>query len=307
MTLLDFFRLIRKYLPLIIVVPVLCVLACLGYLAIGNSDGAKYTAQSRIIVSTHVQEVGGLAQVQGRAYSEENEAIKVTSYVDSGIKTVVIIVDAPREDLSVEIANAIADDVLEEAFEFVPKNYEDPFNARVEKAEKAKDAGSSGHKKLILIVFLAGLFIAICIVIVIDTLKRPVKSVEGIQRAIELPVLEKLPVTDSGERLLANIRFASKKDDLKTVCLIPVGNGSAIEQAADALRAAASAENLETQIDIQCFDSLANGMKAAYEARTADATLLVAVQWDDSLTALESAAAELRLANANLVGVVFAQ
>ena len=48
-------------------------------------------------------------------------------------------------------------------------------------------------------------------------------------------------------------------------------------------------------------------MSAAYQAQDADATVLTVNQWTDSLKTLESAVAELRLADTNLVGIVFAK
>ena len=307
MTLIDLCRLIRKYIALIIALPVVFVLICAGYIAISHSNDKTYIAESRIVVSTHVQEVAGLAQAQGRAYTNEDENVKIIVNVDGGIKTVTISVVTNDEDLSIELANDVAANVLDEALKFVPDNVEDPFNARMEKAESAQEASSRRAMKLILVALLAGLLLAVCVVIVIDAVKRPVKSIEGIQSAIGLPVLEKLPIVDGGERLLANIRFASKKDELKTVCLVPVSQDATAEYVEEMLSTAADLDGFHEELDVKCCKSLMSGMKTVYEARDADATLLIVSQWLDSLPALESTAAELRLADVNLVGAVFEQ
>jgi len=46
-------------------------------------------------------------------------------------------------------------------------------------------------------------------------------------------------------------------------------------------------------------------MSAAYEARGADAVIIAGRQWEDNLSALKTTAAELKLAEANLIGLVF--
>jgi len=320
-TLLDLCRLLKRYLWLVIALPLVCALGCFVFFGATGGSNAKYTAASRIVVSTHVQDVAGLAAGEVRAVMADagkNGGIEAKSAVDGNTKTVTITVTGTDEDAVLKIANESAVKVCEEAIAFVPDNIDDPFNARVEKASEATAAkADSGMFKYIIVALLAGLFVAICIVVIIDMVKRPVKSVEGVQDAVELPVLEILPMKDKGERLLANVRFASKKDELKSVCVIPVGEGDSDEATVAALVAAAKAEGLDARADaepvaeadltvIHC-ESLSQGMKAAYVARKADAAILVARQWADSLKALESAVAELKLADTNLVGVVFAK
>ena len=283
------------------------MLVCLGYFSLIHFDETTYSAQSRIVVSTHVQEVGGLAQAQGRAFTNEDENIKVTAAVDGNTKTVTITAVTADESVSMELANEVVELTIDEAFDFVPENYEDPFNARIEQASDVKEAASSNNAlKYSIVAAFAGLFLAICIVVVIDLIRRPVKSIEGIQGAVELPVIEKLPILDGGERLLANIRFASNSNSVKTICIIPVSLEKDAEIVAQAIEDAACAETQNADLIVLRQKSLSSSMKAAYESRDADATVLVATQWKDSMAELESAVAELQLAKANLVGIVFA-
>ena len=153
------------------------------------------------------------------------------------------------------------------------------------------------------------MFLGICIVVIIDMVRRPVKSIEGMQDLTELPVLEKLPAKD-GNRLLANIRFAAKKDDLQTVCVVPLGEGTLVQDVCAMLKAAMDAEkgagdSGDTFEAVAC-EPLSANMDAAYRSRKADAVIVAGRQWSDSLTALESTVAELKLADVNLVGIVFA-
>ena len=58
-------------------------------------------------------------------------------------------------------------------------------------------------------------------------------------------------------------------------------------------------------VAIPC-ESFSKGMAGAYVAREADAVVIAVRQWSDSIPMLQSAVAELQLAQANLVGMVFA-
>ena len=282
------------------------MLVCLGAYAVVFSNSATYNAQSRIVASTHVQDVGGLAAAHARAYSDEDEGVEVKSAVDANTKTVTITVTSANEEASIELANSIAQNVLDESLRFVPDNAEDPFNARVELADEAVDAESMSILKCLLIAIALGLFVVACYVLIFNWTKRPIISIESVMGITGLPVLETLPVADGGERLLANIRFASKNDDVQSISLIPVGENADAVKAAEALEEAAQKDSVD-KLDILCRDSLSKSMVAAYESRKDDATVLVATQWNDSLPALEAASAELKLAGANLIGTIFAK
>ena len=341
MTLLDLFRLLRRYLALVIALPLLALAVCgvVLYVMSSQEDATPTQMQSRIIVNSQVQPVAGIAASEGRQAVINDENLKVEAKADTATMTVTITVSNADKGGAVDlpyyaqVANSIADKAVATA-EYM---YEDNtmkenatvFKAQVEYANpdaatQATTAKSGGKLKYLLVALLGGLFVAICIVVIIDMVKRPVKSIEGVQDAVELPVLEKLPVSDDGERLLANVRFASKKERLGSVCVVPVKHAVLAEQASDALATAAEKEGLkvnrltlEKRLDqapvledgglsvIRCV-SLIQGMSAAYAGQHSDAVLLTVSQWSDSMKELESAVAEFKLADTNLVGIVFA-
>lgn len=318
MTLLDLCRLLKRYVALVVAIPLVCALGCFAYLSMAKPNEATYTATSRIVVSTHLQDANGLTNSVARTVMATNKGTTVKASIDSNTKTVSIVVTSSDRQQAIDVANEVAENASLQCMEFIPANAEDPFNARVEAANNATVSSNTWEKiKIVFFAMLAGLFIAIVLVVVIDMIKHPVKSVEGAQSAVELPVLEVMPIKDDGERLLANVRFASKEDNLRSICVIPVGSGSAAADVADALFCAAKNEGLDVRFDsaplanadltvIPC-ESLSQGMKAAYVARKTDSAVLVVRQWADSMRDLESAVAELKLAEVRLVGIVFAK
>lgn len=60
-------------------------------------------------------------------------------------------------------------------------------------------------------------------------------------------------------------------------------------------------------IEIQSCQSLASGMSGMYTAKAADAVVVSARQWTDSLRDLEDTLQELSLAQANVAGLVLVQ
>ena len=327
MTLMDLFRLIRKYWIIVVVVTLVCGGAAGVYVKVSKSAG--HSATAAVVGNSQATGLMGFAGAEGRALIGADSGYTVETKTETGTNTVNITVTGPNEDECIALANGIASRTCDRAVQAY-KNFENPFSGTVEKAEKADKVKSGGGKKYLLVGILAGLFLGICIVVIIDLVRRPVKSVEGMQDLVELPVLEKLPA-ESGERLLANIRFASKKDDLARVCVVPlgdraladevaalldaamvaeVGQGPAVNTSSDDGRGSAFAvaeEAVRDRFVVQACDSLSVGMNAAYDARGADAVIVAGRQWADSLTALESTVAELQLAGANVVGLVFAE
>lgn len=319
MTLLDLCRLIRRYWWLVVALPVVCVLACAAVVLPGSSapsDDKDNQAVSHIVVNSQVSAVGGLASSAARQVQAENPDLTVTAKADGGTMTVTITVTGANgargeQAANAAIANELAENVVATSEEFFADTQDSEnliaFKAQVEYAEVSEAIQNESNKgdslKFLIVALFAGLFVAICIVVIIDMVRRPVKSIEGVQDAVELPVLEKLPVADDGERLLANVRFASKKDDLANVVVIPTSAAAGAEEAAAALEKAAKVEGADLKVT-RC-ESLAQGMQGAYVAKDADAVVVAVHQWSDSLKALESTVAELRLADANLVGLVF--
>ena len=329
MTLMDLFRLIRKYWVIVVAATLVC--GCAGYVYSMCKHDAKdqATATANIVGNSQVAGVSGFANAEGRkivfdgdvGFEDSGCEYSLEVAVETGSQTVMVTVSGPDEALCIDIANQIADAAYQQARIAYPGSGNTlAYSGQVEKATMANVIEAAGpSKKYLIVAILAGLFLGICIVVIIDLIKRPIKSIEGMQDAVELPVLEKLPASN-GERLLANVRFASKADDLKRVCVVPLGEGGLAEQVADLLRTAIVTEQntikkssreaddaVRDAFYVQICAPLSMDMSAAYESRGADAVIVVARQWDDSLTDLETTVAELKLAEASLVGLIFAQ
>ena len=187
---------------------------------------------------------------------------------------------------------------------------EPAFSATVQPAivKQAEEASSLPFIQVI-IGFLAGLFIAVCVVIGIDIVRCPVKSANDLIEASNLPVIGELP-NDSGGHLLANVRLASEKAGVHTLLVVPVRNGDSAKLVSDSIEKAAQGES-ETEsetrggsVAVSACTPLQHDAAGMYAARDADAVLVAASQWADVRDDVETAVSQLKLIDANVVGCV---
>lgn len=216
------------------------------------------------------------------------------------------------EDVAAVLSGALLQDVLgsSRTFEFC--------SFAVNEAIEAKDEGA-GFSILVASGFIVGLFLAVAIIVVIDTVKRPIRGREELECALELPVLNEGASADLGAKLWANIQF-SVGDAIDSVCLVPL-DGDSAKVCADALdstllQLGKSVQTYEVgandssiagaepnEFSIYCCASISEGVGAAYCAHAALATVICARRWTDSLKSLESTVRELSMAKANVVGI----
>ena len=322
MTLFDLFKLIRHYIKLVIILPVACaILVTLGLLVMPPT----YVAKATLLTNGDIALAGGFAQTEATTFSKNG--IEVSSKNDTSYRTVVI--EAEGKDYGGCIAAANAT-VLAAA-----NDYRSANNAAANDCRSANnqvsittneatyaESTSPSIPKTALIALLAGLFVAVCAVVVIDVVKMPIKSRNDIEAASNLPVIGTIPTRDRGERLLANIRFLGDGQPA-TIAVVPVGLtggtltcaelASAFENVGTAvtrIKGNPHAQSLsaialpEIVTIVECAP-LSEGMGAVYIARDADVTILCASEWRDSRKALANVVEELQFAKANIGGVVF--
>lgn len=311
MTLPDLLILIRHYIKLVIIIPVACAVVATLVLFVMPST---YIAKATLLTNGDIALAGGYAQTEAAFYSQNG--IKVTSKNDAAYRTVVV--EAEGEDYGGSIAAANAT-VLAAAEDY--RNANNQVSISTNEATYAESTSPS-ISKTILVALLAGIFGAICIVVVLDMVKTPIKSKNDIEAASGLSVIGTIPTLDRGERLLANIRFSGDSQP-SSIAVVPVGFtggaltcaelASAIENSGIAvtrLQGSPHAQSfnpitLPNMVTIVECASLSEGMGAAYIAREADVTILCVNEWIDSRKVLVSVVEELQFAQVRPAGIVF--
>lgn len=311
MTLTDLFKLIKHYLRLVIILPLACALLSAVVLLLVPPT---YSAKATLLTNGDIALAGGFAQNEAEVYSQNG--ISVSSKTDTAYRTVVI--EAEGKDYGGCIA-AVNATVLAAAGDYHEANNQ--VSISTNEATYAENTSPS-IPKTALIALVAGLFVAICAVVVIDVIKMPIKSKNDIETTSNLSVIGVIPNRDRGERLLANIRFINDSQP-STIAVVPVGLtggtltcaelASAFEHAGTTVtrvKGNPHAQNLNTVslpeivTIIECAP-LSEGMGAVYIAKEADVTILCASEWRDSRKALAAVVEELNFAKAKLGGVVF--
>lgn len=307
MTLLDLVRLLGRHWKLCVLLPVAFALITAAFVLVGGQT-ASYTATSYIVAANSAQlsTLNGTASSAARDYMAANAGYSASAKADGASLTVTVTASGPTSEGAASAANEVADAAVESARSLLGK---ENVSASVQTAASGVRSTGRGLVTYLLIALLAGLFAAVCIVVGIDAVKRPVKGSADLADASGLPVLGELP-GDPGSRLLANARFASGKDEPHNLLVVPVREGDPAALVGMLIDRAARSELPEERkahggpIYVSTCAPLLQGVAAAYEARAADAVLLACAQWTDSRKDVESTASELRLAGANAIGCV---
>ena len=91
----------------------------------------------------------------------------------------------------------------------------------ISEAKEASSSGSSGVMKYAAVGLVGGLFLVICALALIDSVRRPIKSKADIAEVTDLPVLAQSGDANMGARLWTNVQFVAN-GALGSICLLPV-------------------------------------------------------------------------------------
>lgn len=285
--------------------------------------------------------VNVFARDQAELENNGDNGVTVKAEVDSSTQSIKFEVAAPSEQESMDIANRLAERTADAAqsalveqgtayMEAVDEMGNQPFaeestyiNAgataderaaalrscffSVSSATKAEaDGVVSRVVKYLLVGVLGGLFLAICTLALIDSVKRPIKSSRDIESVTDLPVWAVSDNRQAGERLWTNIQFAAKSP-IESICLLPVSGNKQLrikEIISNAMSEEPPDDTSDSSVRIDACDSIRESIVGARIAKDASITIVAAACWKDSESTLCGVLEELQLASANVVGIV---
>lgn len=213
MTLLELLHLLRKHLKLVVLLPLVCAIAmaAASMFVMRNS----YTAQTDMYVLASSQSDAGAAlssdlsasqmltndvarllqsdRVMGDAASDlglenlDGYGITVSSETTTRVITLSVTGTDPRG--AANVANALADNVSQVAQEVMSVE-----SVNVIDEAPVPTAPSGPNRTLyVMVAFMAGLFMAVAIVVVLDMLDTRVRSAEQVEELLGLPVIGRIP------------------------------------------------------------------------------------------------------------------
>lgn len=217
MTLLELFQLLRKHLKLVIALPIACALAmgAFSFVMMGNTYTASVSmyvlsqsAQgennaaiqyndlsasqmltndvSQLIKSERV--VQQTAKDLGMSVGElESSKIEVTSSTTTRLITIAVTSDSPQS--AAAVANGIArttNSVAQEIMAVEAVNL-------IDEAEVPQAPSCPPRLMYTAVAFLAGIFIAVAIVVVMDMVNTRIRKPEEIEELLGVPVIGRIP------------------------------------------------------------------------------------------------------------------
>ncbi len=322
MTISELWQLVKRFWVLVVAIPIVFASAYALYAFIIAPTPASYTATATVVPNSQGQAVAGLAVSESSSINGIQSDAAVTVAYDATKTVVSINATGGNADKAAEWANQTALNVIAKAEAFYSDTAQKnviPFAVEFNEATVVEDAD---QKKLGFVVgaFLVGLIIALCILVLINMIRRPVLSKQSVEEESGLALFENCPDGEEGKRLLANIRFSLSETANQSICLVPVSDHSHNESVLAALQEAIHAEGSDSLMVAQSLNddfcgtsnmilidakSLVGDIETAYVAEKAGITLLVVRQWADSMKDLEATVSQLRRAHANLVGFVY--
>ena len=221
MTLLELLQLLRKRLALVITLPIVCALAMGVYSFFFMAN--TYTASTSLYVLTKTETDSG---VSNSMYTDLNASQLLTNDVAALIKSDRVVGDTAKDlnmqnlaafDVSVSsetttrvitlsvasedasgaavVANKLAENVSDVAQEVMNVQSVNVIDEAV-----APSAPSGPNRPMyVAVAFMAGLFLAVAIVVVADMLNTKVRRVEEVEELLGLPVIGRMPAVKGGK------------------------------------------------------------------------------------------------------------
>ena len=213
MTLLELLHLLRKHLKLVVLLPLVCAIAmaAASMLVMRNS----YTAQTDMYVLASSQSDAGSAlssdlsasqmltndvarllqsdRVMDDAASdlglESLDGYSITVSSETTTRVITLSVTGADPQGAANVANALADNVSQVAQEVMSVE-----SVNVIDEAPVPTAPSGPNRTLyVMVAFMAGLFLAVAIVVVLDMLDTRVRSAEQVEELLGLPVIGRIP------------------------------------------------------------------------------------------------------------------
>lgn len=218
MTLLELFRLLKKHLRLVILLPVVCALvvglysvffvrntytatASMYVLAQGESSSSTNLYSDLNASQMLTNDVAKLLksdrivnQVGSEVGVEELKGYKVDVTSETTSRVITLSVTGSDPQTAADIVNKMIKDVSDVARSVMSIRSVNPIN------QAQAPISPSGPNRLLYtaVAFLVGLFAAIVIVVVADMLNTRVRGPEDLEELIDVPVIGRIPTIEGG-------------------------------------------------------------------------------------------------------------
>lgn len=336
MTLNDLLLLIKHYSKWVVVIPVVCMLLTGGFAVAKDMGRAEsYTATAMLTVTDPTNSLSPTnltlqlsATARNVASAATTDGIKVMATIEDKTQSVKLSASASTAEAAEEAANDAAQETASSMQEVlfaqaevfrregsIPPDEQlateqSTANAKaaaleaciytIAPAATASNSGSSNVVKYTIAGLVGGLFMVVLVLALYGSAKRPIKVRGDIARIADFPV-----VNGNGGSVGVDLARASLLttcgSTLKSVCVVAEDERG--RRFASQLGAAFSAAG-DGDVSILSHLPLTEDVGGYFEVQKADATLVCVTAWKSTAPSLSSVLEELKLARANIVGIV---
>ena len=217
MTLLELLQLLKKHLTLVIALPVLCAVAmavvAYGFMAntytaetthyvLAQNDGSNSNLQSSMSASQLVaNDVAALADSKrgtddtaAQMGLDNLKAFKISVTSQTTSRVITLSVQGKDAQQVAAVANAMASNVSSVAMELMNVD----SVSVVDQATAPLNPSGPKRTLYVAVAFLAGLFAAVAIVVLVDMLNTKVRSAEDVEELLGVPVIGRMPALRGG-------------------------------------------------------------------------------------------------------------
>lgn len=218
MTLLELFRLLKKHLRIVVLLPVACALVVGLYSVIfvrnqytatssmyvlaqndsSNSNSLYSDLNASQMLTNDVAKLLKSDRIVGQVGSEvgieelKGYSVSVTSETTSRVIT--LSVTGPDPQAAADIVNKMIEDVSGVAQSVMNVESVNP----VDMAQAPEKPSGPNRLLYTLVAFVAGLFAAIAIVVVSDMLNTKVRGSEDLEELVDVPIIGRIPNAQGG-------------------------------------------------------------------------------------------------------------
>lgn len=218
MTLLELFRLLKKHLQIVVLLPVACALVVGLYSVVFVRN--QYTATSSMYVLAQndssnsnslysdlnasqmlTNDVAKLLksgrvvnQVGSEVGIEELKGYSVSVTSETTSRVITLSVTGPDPQTAADIVNKMIEDVSGVAQSVMNVESVNP----VDMAQAPEKPSGPNRLLYMLVAFVAGLFAAIAIVVVSDMLNTKVRGSEDLEELVDVPIIGRIPNVQGG-------------------------------------------------------------------------------------------------------------
>lgn len=222
MTLLELLQLVRKHLKLTVLLPVFCALAAGAYsflfmaneytattdvyvLSTSSSSGTDAQGPTNTDLTASQMLTNDVAQIiqSDRVERDTAEQLQMSSLhgydisVTSETTTRVIQLSVTGHDAPscAAIANALVENASEAAREVMEVESINP----IDQADTPEQPSGPNRLMYTVVAFLAGLFLAVAIIVLMDMLNTRIRNAEDAEATLGVPVIGRIPAMKEGK------------------------------------------------------------------------------------------------------------